>query len=144
VIELSPYPDEAEPSCQASVLEDMGYKPDLRRGMIRIVQRLEDGRMSLTTCSLDNSSLSLFQTLQAELGQPIGATTTDILGSPTVLQTDDTPMQIAKYLIDCYDRRLSQMNNGQAFLRGCLRGRENIMDALEDSSPVLRFYFDQL
>lgn len=144
VIELSPYPDEAEPSCQASVLEDMGYKPDLRRGMIRIVQRLEDGRMSLTTCSLDNSSLSLFQTLQAELGQPIGATTTDILGSPTVLQTHDNPKQIAKYLIDCYDRRLSQMNNGQAFLRGSLRGRQNSMDALEDSSPVLRFYFDQL
>ena len=144
VIELSPYPDEAEPACQPSVLEDMGYKPDLKRGMIRVVRRLEDGRMSLTTCSLDNSSLSLFQSLQAKLGQPLGSTTTDILRSPVILKTNDSPKQITKYLIEHYDKRLSQMTNGQTFSRGRLRGHQNSMDILEDSSPALHFYFDQL
>lgn len=143
VIELSPFPDEAAAQYSFRHLEENGYKPKLRRGMVRIARREADGTLSLTTFSLDNSTLDQFRHVQALLGQKPGGTTTSILAHPRLLNTNQSTAELARLMSESYDQKLF-METGIKYYRGRPENTGNSMDVLRRSKPIMDFYFNQL
>lgn len=143
VIELSPFPDEAAAQYSSRHLEENGYKPKLRRGMVRIARREADGTLSLTTFSLDSSTLDRFQHLQALLGQKPGDSTTSILAHPRLLDTKLSTAELVRLMTESYDQKLL-METGVKYYRGRPENSGNSMDILLRSKPIMDFYFHQL
>lgn len=143
IVELSAYPEEAEIAFGKRHMEDNGYKPNLRRGMVRIARKTHEGELVLKTFSLDSSSLESFQYLQAVLGQKPDKTTQAILANPKQMQTDLSVEQLVERVAGEYDR-YQQRTTGQRSWRGRPEQASNSMELMQNSRSVLDFYFDQL
>lgn len=143
VVELSPYPEEAAKICEPRLMEDIGYKPNLKRGMVRIIHKESGDKVSLTTFSLDNSALELYQTLQTELDQTPDTNTTAMLANPVILTTSEKPADLVERLTKAYDEQL-KAQSGMDYRRGRLGADGNSLTYIKDSKPVVDFYFTKL
>jgi len=143
VIELSPYPDEAAELWGNRHMENMGYKPNLRRGMVRIAQKNKMGNLSLSTFSLDKSSLELFQHLQLTLGQKPDTTTSGVLANPALIQTELEPALLIAQLSGTYDEKLKK-DTGRNHWRGRAEATDNSLDMLKSSQSIVDYYLGQL
>lgn len=147
IVELSAYPEEAEAAFGKRDgkrhMENCGYKPNLRRGVVRIARRTDQDELVLKSLSLDSSSLESFQYLQAVLGLKPDKTTQGVLANPKAMQTDLKVEQLAELIIGEYDRYQERITGLRSW-RGRPEQAGNSMELLQNSRPVLDFYFNQL